>query len=104
MQTLEAEGNCLRGLAPCHGITPSHSCIRKAETADRQGLGNRGAARRRKHLLSGLLNCGKYGGSLTVAGHGDRKRYYCSNAKEKGPSICTGMPGLLKLQAEDLIL
>lgn len=37
--------------------------IKKAETSDRQGLGARSAVRRRKHLLSGLLDCGKCGGS-----------------------------------------
>lgn len=76
----------------------------KAETPDRQGLGARGAARRRKYLLSGLLYCSLCGGSLIVAGKDDRKRYYCANAKEKGPSVCSGMPGVLKRDAETRIL
>ena len=31
---------------------------------------------------------------MTVAGKGERRRYYCANAKEKGASVCTGMPGV----------
>ena len=60
--------------------------------------------RRRKFLLSGLLRCGICGGSLTVAGSGDAKRYYCANAKEKGKSVCRGMPGLPVRQAEDHVI
>ena len=52
------------------------------------------AARRRKYLLSGLLSCGQCGGNLTVAGKGDKRRYYCANATEEGDAVCTGMPGL----------
>ena len=52
------------------------------------------ALRRRKFLLSGLVKCGQCGGNMTVAGAGDRRAYYCANAKEKGPSACSGFPGL----------
>ena len=50
--------------------------------------------RRRKYLMSGLMTCGQCGGNLTIAGSGEKKRYYCSRAKEMGPSVCSGMPGL----------
>ena len=78
--------------------------IRKAEGAGRKGLGARGVARRRKYLLSGLLECACCGGSLIIAGQGSYKRYYCANAKEKGPAVCAGMPGLSRSEAEALIL
>ena len=78
--------------------------IVRAEAPDRQGLGARGAARRRKYLLSGLLHCGQCGGALIVAGSGSSKSYYCGNAKQKGPAVCTGMPGLRKAAVEGIIL
>jgi len=78
--------------------------IARAEAPDRQGLGARGAARRRKYLLSGLLFCGQCGGALIVAGSARYKSYYCANAKRKGPAVCTGMPGLSKTAVETLVL
>ncbi len=62
------------------------------------------AARRRKYLPSGLLECGQCGGSLIIAGQGRYKRYYCANAKEKGPAVCSGMLGVSRGGAEALIL
>lgn len=82
----------------------STKAIAKAETPDRQGLGARGAARRRRYLLSGLLECGRCGGALIVAGQGKYKSYYCANAKQKGAAVCAGMPGLSRASAEALIL
>ena len=71
---------------------------------DRNGLSASQSLRRRRYLLSGLLACGKCGGSLTIAGSGRRKRYYCANAKEKGPAVCAGMPGLLQDVGEQTVL
>ncbi|WP_242665548.1 recombinase family protein [Limimaricola soesokkakensis] len=71
---------------------------------DRNSLSASQALRRRKYLLSGLLECGICGGKLTIAGSGPKKRYYCANAKEKGPAICSGMPGLLQHHAEQTVL
>ncbi|CUH36607.1 hypothetical protein JSE7799_01221 [Jannaschia seosinensis] len=62
------------------------------------------ALRRRKYLLSGLVRCGCCGGNMTVAGSGNRRAYYCANAKEKGPTICTGMPGLRLDRLQPLVL
>ena len=76
----------------------------KREAHDRNGLSASQSLRRRKYLLSGLLRCGSCGGNMTVAGSGSAKRYYCANAKEKGPSICCGMPGLLVSVAEEAVL
>ena len=76
----------------------------KREAHDRNGLSASQGLRRRKFLLSGLLRCGKCGGSLTVAGSGNARRYYCANAKEKGKSICEGMPGLPIRQAEEQVI
>ncbi len=63
--------------------------------------------RRRKYFLSGLDRCGLCGGPMTIAG-GNRKagkrRYYCANAREKGESICEGMPGVSQSEIEELSL
>jgi site-specific DNA recombinase len=74
------------------------------EATDRNGLSVAQSMRRRKYLLSGLLTCGQCGGKMTVAGTGERKRYYCANAKEKGPAVCGGMPGLKEVDAAESIL
>ncbi|PKQ10609.1 MAG: recombinase family protein [Alphaproteobacteria bacterium HGW-Alphaproteobacteria-1] len=76
----------------------------KAERGGRSGAGAAQGARRRKYLLSGLLTCGQCGGNLTVAGKGDKRRYYCANAKEKGDAVCSGMPGLKETAAADILL
>lgn len=60
--------------------------------------------RRKKYLLSGLLECGICGGKMTIAGTGKRRRYYCANHKEKGAAVCAGMSGLLQRDAEALVL
>ncbi|TKZ15469.1 recombinase family protein [Shimia litoralis] len=64
---------------------------------DKNGLSVSQGLRRRKYLLSGLLKCKTCQGNLTIGGgSGTRKTYYCANAKEKGPAVCSGMPGLRK--------
>ena len=73
-------------------------------SCDRNGLSVSQSLRRRKYLLSGLLRCGKCGGNLTIAGTASAKRYYCANAKEKGPAVCTGMGGLSARLAEEVVL
>lgn len=81
------------------------STTRSKRTAtDKNGLSSSQGARRRKYLLSGMLECGCCGGKLTVAGSGASKYYYCANNKEKGPSVCEGMPGLRQRDAEELLL
>ncbi|WP_209843651.1 zinc ribbon domain-containing protein, partial [Rubellimicrobium aerolatum] len=67
------------------------------------GLSASQALRRPKYLLSGILVCGRCGGKLTIAGSGD-KRYYCANARQKGPAICEGMPGVRQEEEEDQAL
>jgi site-specific DNA recombinase len=71
---------------------------------DRNRLSGSQSLRRRKYLLSGLLECGICGGKMTIAGVGTRKRYYCANHKEKGATVCCGMPGLRQHDAEALVL
>ena len=73
-------------------------------TGDPNRLSGSQALRRRKYLLSGLLECGICGGKLTVAGTGARKRYYCANHKEKGAAVCKGLPGIRQADAEALVL
>ena len=76
----------------------------KMESTDRNRLSTGQALRRRKYLLSGLLQCGQCGGNMTVAGAAKYKTYYCANAKEKGPSVCTGFRGLRDSIALPLVL
>ncbi|NBU28282.1 MAG: hypothetical protein EBS42_08750, partial [Caulobacteraceae bacterium] len=42
--------------------------------------------RRQPHLFSGLLKCGRCGGSYTVY---NRDRLACATSREKGPSVCS---------------
>ncbi|MFC0200377.1 zinc ribbon domain-containing protein, partial [Paracoccus rhizosphaerae] len=76
----------------------------KVATTDRNRLSSGQTLRRRKYLLSGLLRCGLCGGSMTVAGSGKYRSYYCANAKEKGASVCGGMRGLHETKASELVL
>ena len=62
------------------------------------------ALRRKKYLLSGLVQCGQCGGNMTVAGSGARRAYYCANAKEKGAAICKGIPGIRIDRLQPLVL
>ncbi len=75
-----------------------------SEVGDARTNPSPGMPRRPRYLLSGLMFCGCCGGKLTIAGVGDRKRYYCANAKEMGPAVCAGMPGLLRTEAERTVL
>ena len=76
----------------------------KLVSTDRNHLSTGQALRRRKYLLSGLLQCGLCGGNMTVAGAAKYKTYYCANAKEKGPSVCMGFRGLRESVALPLVL
>ncbi|MFY2823500.1 recombinase family protein [Ruegeria sp. MALMAid1280] len=76
----------------------------KRSPTDTKGLSASQELRRRKYLLSGLLRCARCGGKLTVAGSAKTRRYYCANAKEKGSSVCEGMPGLKENHAAETIL
>ncbi|MFV1528761.1 MULTISPECIES: recombinase family protein, partial [unclassified Phaeobacter] len=76
----------------------------KRKPTDAKGLSASQGLRRRKYLLSGLLQCAQCGGNLTVAGSAKTRRYYCANAKEKGASVCNGMPGLKEDLAAETIL
>ncbi|GGF65734.1 hypothetical protein GCM10011402_17320 [Paracoccus acridae] len=75
----------------------------QAEGPDRQALGAWGAARRRKYLLWGAAAV-RQCGALIVSGSGRSKGYNCANAKQKGPAVCTGMPGLRKAAVEEIEL
>nr|WP_253949477.1 hypothetical protein [Mangrovicoccus sp. HB161399] len=44
---------------------------------------------------------------MTFAGgnpKGGAKRYYCANAREKGPAVCVGQRGVLMTEVEELVL
>lgn len=76
----------------------------KLETTDRKALSSGQSLRRRKYLLSGLLTCARCGSSMTIAGVGKYKTYYCASAKEKGASVCEGFRGLRESRALPLVL
>ena len=65
-------------------------------------VGNR-ATKRPTYLLSGLTRCGCCGGTLNVGGS-NPKRLYCANAREKGKSICKGIPGIAVEKLEGIVL
>ena len=69
-----------------------------------QGLAADRTLRRRRFLLSGKLECSLCGGRMTIAGTGERRRYYCANHKEKGPAVCTGFRGLSQKLVELVVL
>lgn len=73
------------------------------DTGDRHHLSGAHAARRPAYLLSGLLHCGKCGGRMNIGGSRP-KRYYCANAREKGPAACEGMPGIAQTKLEEMVL
>tara|TARA_R110000851_G_scaffold92886_1_gene202679 strand:+ start:7906 stop:9024 length:1119 start_codon:yes stop_codon:yes gene_type:complete len=62
------------------------------------------ALRRKKYLLSGLVQCGWCGGNMTAAGIGARRAYNCANAKEKGAAVCAGLPGVRIDRLQPLVL
>ncbi|SMD14070.1 recombinase family protein, partial [Primorskyibacter flagellatus] len=76
----------------------------KTDPGSRNDLSMNRDFRRRRFLLSGLFECGRCGGNMTVAGSGKYKAYYCANAKEKGATICEGMPGLKIAKATPTVL
>ncbi|WP_299357077.1 zinc ribbon domain-containing protein [uncultured Shimia sp.] len=74
-------------------------------STDKNGLSVSQGLRRRKFLLSGLLKCERCQGNLTIGGgSGDRKMYYCANAKEKGPAVCADLPGIRKTIIEEEVV
>ena len=82
----------------------SLDALRDASQKDGKGTlsGNR-ATRRPTYLLSGLVRCGKCGGSMNIAGS-QPKRYFCANAREKGKCICQGIPGIAQHKLEAVVL
>ena len=59
----------------------------------------RGGAKRPNRLLSGLLECGRCGGSMSIV---SQDRYGCSNRKEKG--TCSNSKTILAPQLEKRVL
>lgn len=47
---------------------------------------------RSQYLLSGLVRCGRCGGSMVAGefGHAHAPKYRCRNGKEVGPAVCSG--------------
>lgn len=60
-----------------------------------------GTKRRPKYLLSGLLKCGCCGGGFPKH---NSERYGCSNARNKGDSICTNRKTIKKDEVEKVVL
>ncbi len=53
----------------------------------------------KKRLLTGLVKCGRCGGSMTIV---NRNRYYCSTKREQG--TCTSSVGIKAIDLENRIL
>ena len=53
----------------------------------------------KKRLLTGLVKCGRCGGSMTIV---NRVRYYCSTKRERG--TCTSTVGIKAIDLENRIL
>ena len=70
---------------------------------DPNGLSGAHAARRPTYLLTGLVRCGCCGGTMNIAAS-QPKRYYCANSREKGKSVCAGIPGIPKDRLEQHVL
>jgi site-specific DNA recombinase len=73
------------------------------DSGDAHHLSGAHAAKRPTYLLSGLIRCGSCGGPMNIGGS-KPKRYYCANAREKGPAACKGIPGIAKDKLEHLVL
>jgi len=57
--------------------------------------------KRAKHLLSGLIKCGQCGGNYSVV---NRTHYGCSNAKNKGDTVCTNHRTIRRDRLDDYVL
>lgn len=58
-------------------------------------------ARRPRYLLSGLLTCGDCGGGMSKI---SAQHYGCSNARNRGPTVCTNMLTVRRDVIEPLVL
>ena len=70
----------------------------KQSKLDRKYLRN---AKRPKYLLAGLLECGSCGGGYSKT---NSERYGCSNAKNKGETVCTNRKTIKQVDLEDYVL
>lgn len=73
------------------------------DNGDATHLSGTHACRRPTYLLSGLVRCGACGGTMNIAGSGVH-RFYCANSREKGRTICEGIPGIRKDTLEQTVL
>ena len=73
------------------------------DKGDPHHLSGAHAAKRPTYLLSGLLRCGRCGGTMNIAAS-NPKRYFCANAREKGPAVCQGIPGIPQNRLESQVL
>jgi DNA invertase Pin-like site-specific DNA recombinase len=76
---------------------------RAKETGDPRRLSGAYATKRPTYLLSGLIRCACCGGSMNIGGS-NPKRYYCANARERGETVCKGVPGIAQAKLESLVL
>ncbi len=63
--------------------------------------GNLGASKRPQYLLSGLLVCGECGGGFSKI---NAERYGCSNARNKGDTVCTNKTSIRGDKLEKMAL
>jgi site-specific DNA recombinase len=63
--------------------------------------GNLGASKRPQYLLSGLLVCGECGGGFSKI---NAERYGCSNARNKGDTVCTNKTSIRGDKLEKMVM
>ncbi|MFC1476240.1 zinc ribbon domain-containing protein [Candidatus Zixiibacteriota bacterium] len=77
-------------------VSPTY-VLRESKGHFNGSVTNRGPA---KYLFSGLLECGKCGGSMIVTNSGSYSAYICNNCLNRGKSICDNNRRILRTTVE----
>ncbi len=74
---------------------------RRAVASERSTCGRPERARRPRYLLSGLLACGECGGGFSKV---SKDHYGCSNARNRGRTVCTNLVVIRRDTLEETVL
>ena len=78
-------------------LSRTQDVLRKLTGQFSGSVTNRGKA---KHLFSGLLKCGKCGGSMIITNSGPYSAYTCNNCWSRGKSVCDNNRRILRETVE----